>query len=107
MQVKAQTEKLFDKRNKFQRQNNIFQTDVKKFYRETGKNQVMDRIGQDSMTRQKSFGKGYGERKKACNMYVSWTENMEKGNKEVKEQAQQNKTVLELKAALAKSQKWK
>ena len=41
MQVKAQRERRFDKRNKFYRQNRIFQTDAKQFYREIGKNQVM------------------------------------------------------------------
>ena len=35
IQVKAQTERQFDKRNKFYRQNKIFQTDAKKFYRES------------------------------------------------------------------------
>ena len=37
MQVKAQSERRFDKRNKFNRQNKIFQKDAKKFYREIGK----------------------------------------------------------------------
>ena len=41
MQSKAQRERRFDKPNKFYRQNKIFQTDTKKFYREIGKNQVM------------------------------------------------------------------
>ena len=41
MQVKAQRERRFDKRNKFYGQNMIFQTDAKKFYREIGKKQVM------------------------------------------------------------------
>ena len=37
IQVKAQRERRFDKRNKFYRQNKIFQTDAKKFYKEIGK----------------------------------------------------------------------
>ena len=37
MQVKAQSKRRFDKRTKFNRQNKIFQTDAKKFYREIGK----------------------------------------------------------------------
>ena len=33
IQVRAQGERRFDKRNKFYKQNKIFQIDVKKFYR--------------------------------------------------------------------------
>ena len=46
-----------------------------------------------------------GRERKACNMSASWRENMEKGNKTVKEQEWENITVLELTAALTKSQK--
>ena len=41
IQVKAQRERRFDKRNKFYRQNKIFQTDANKFYREIGKIRYM------------------------------------------------------------------
>ena len=51
------------------------------------------------------FWKGIWGEKKACNMSASWVRNMEKGNEEVKEQEWENTTVLELKAALTKSQK--
>ena len=40
IQVKARRERRFDKRNKFYRQNKIFQTDAKKFYREIGKTKL-------------------------------------------------------------------
>ena len=40
-------------------------------------------------------------------MSASWIENMEKGNKKVKEQELENITVLELTVALTKSQKQK
>ena len=40
-------------------------------------------------------------------MSASWIGNMEKGNEKVKEQEQQNINILELQAALTKSQKWK
>ena len=40
MQVKAQRERRFDKRNKFYRQNKIFQTDGKTLYREIGKTKL-------------------------------------------------------------------
>ena len=43
--------------------------------------------------------------KKACNMSASWRGNMEKGNEKVKEQEWEK--ILELEAALTKSQKWK
>ena len=41
IQVKAQRERRFDKRNKFYRQNKIFQTDAKKIYRNIGKKHVI------------------------------------------------------------------
>ena len=40
-------------------------------------------------------------------MSASWIGNMEKGNEKVKEWEWENITVLELKAELTKSQKWK
>ena len=54
-----------------------------------------------------TFWKGIWGEKKACNMSASWIGNMEKGNEKIKEQEWPNITVLELKAALTKSQKWK
>ena len=106
IQVKAQRERRFDKRNKFYRQNKIFQTDAKKFYREIGKNQVMVKETPPKGSIE-NFWKGIWGEKKACNMSASWIGNMEKGNEKVKEQEWQNITVLELQAALTKSLKWK
>ena len=85
IQVKAQRERQFDKRNKFYRQKKIFQTDAKKFCREMGKNQVMlkETPPKDSM---ENFWKGIRGEKKACNMSASWVGNMEKRNEKVKEQ---------------------
>ena len=40
-------------------------------------------------------------------MSASWIGNMEKGNEKVKKQEWENIAVLEMKAALTKSQKWK
>ena len=40
-------------------------------------------------------------------MSASWVTNMQKGNKKVREQECENVTILELKAALTKAQKWK
>ena len=53
------------------------------------------------------FWKGIWREKKACNMSASWIGNMEKENEKVKVQEQENITVLELNAALTKSQKLK
>ena len=53
------------------------------------------------------FWKGIWGEKKACNMSASWIGNIEKGNEKVNEQEWENITVLELKAALTKSQKLK
>ena len=43
---------------------------------------------------------------KACNVSASWIGNTEKENEKVKKSEQKNITILELKAALIKSQKW-
>ena len=40
MQVKAQRLRRFDKRDRFYRQNKIFQTDARKFYRHIGKGKI-------------------------------------------------------------------
>ena len=71
-----------------------------------GKNQVMVKETPPKDSTEK-FWKGIWGEKKACNMFASWVGNMEKGNEKVKEQEWENITVLELKAALTKSQKWK
>ena len=106
IQLKAQRERQLDKRSKFFRQNKIFQTDAKTFYREIGKNQVMlkEKAPKDSI---ENFLKGIWGEKKAYDMSASCIGNMEKGKKKVKEQEWQNITVLEPKAALTKSQKLK
>ena len=80
IQVKVRRERRFDKRNKFYRQNKIFPTDAKKFYRETGKNQVMVKETPPKDSLEKFWKEIWGE-KKACNMSASWIGNMEKGNK--------------------------
>ena len=54
-----------------------------------------------------NFWNGIWGERKACNMSASLIGNMEKGNENVKEQEWENITVLELKAALTKFQKWK
>ena len=43
MQLKAQRMRRYDKRSKFYRQNMIFKTDSKKFYREVGKEKILIR----------------------------------------------------------------
>ena len=77
IQVKAQRERRFDKHNKFYRQNKIFQTDAKKFYREIGRHQVMVKEipPKDSI---ENFWKGIWGEKKACNMSASWIERKRK-----------------------------
>ena len=80
--------------------------DASKFYRETGKNQVMVKEV-PCMDSIKKFWKEIWGEKKACRLSASWIGNMEKGNGKLKEQEWGNTTVLELKAALTKSQKWK
>ena len=83
-QVKAQRERWFYKSNNFYRQNKIFQTDAKKFYRGIGKNQVMVKETPPKDSRENFWKEIWGE-KKACNMSANWIGNMEKGNEKVKE----------------------
>ena len=99
-------ERKFDKHNKFFRQKTIFKTDAEKLYTEIGKIQVMvkETTPKDSI---KKFWKGIWEERKACNMSASWIGNTEKENEKVNEQKWEDMTVLELKATLTKSQKWK
>ena len=63
IQLKAQRERQLGKRHKFYRQNKIFQTDSKTFYKEIGKNQVVvkEKPPKDSI---ENFLKGiWGEKK--------------------------------------------
>ena len=99
-------ERRFDKHNKFYKQNKIFQTNAKKLYREIKKNQVMVKKAPPKGSLE-NFWKGIWVEKKTCNMSASWIGNMEKGNEKVKEQECKNITVLKVKPALTKSQKWK
>ena len=53
LQVKAQRVRRYVKRNKFYRQNKIFETDTKKFYREIGKSDInVDEILSDEQVRE-------------------------------------------------------
>ena len=92
--MKARRERRFNKRNKFYRQNKIFQTDAKKFYREKNHVVVKEIPPNDSI--ENFWNEIWGE-EKACNMFASWIGNMVKGNEKVKEQEWQ----------ALKSQKWK
>ena len=65
---------------------------------------VKETLTKDSIEK---FWKRIWEEKKACNMSASYIGNMEKGNEKVKKQEWEKITVLEFKAALTKSKKWK
>ena len=84
IQLKVQRERRFDKRNTFYRQNKIFQTDAKRFYRAIGKNQVMVK-GTPPKDIIERLWKGIWGEKKACSISTSWIQNIEKGNEKVKE----------------------
>ena len=81
IQVKAQkvfpSEKRFEKRNKFYRQNKIFQTEAKKFYREIGKIQVMVKETPPKDSIEKIWKRIWGKRKD-CNISAVWIGNMKK-----------------------------
>ena len=77
IQVKAQRERRFDKRNKCYRQNKIFQTEAKKFYREIVKIQVMVKETPPKDSIEKIWKRIWGKRKD-CNISAVWIGNMKK-----------------------------
>lgn len=106
MQVKAQRLRRFDKRNKFFRQNKIFQTDAKKFYRELGKSKI--EIEEPPKTEEmEEFWKKIWENEKNFNSEAEWIGREEERMSDVREQEWEPITVKELQIATGKSQKWK
>ncbi|XP_063585358.1 uncharacterized protein LOC134762742 [Penaeus indicus] len=104
--VKAQRLRRFDKRTRFYRQNNFFQTDAKKFYREIGKGtiNVEEPPVEEDMT---NFWNGIWGKEKEFNSEAEWIKREQERMNEVEQQQWDEITVIELRNALAKSQKWK
>ena len=106
MQLKAQILRRFEKRNRFFRENKLFETNAKKFYREIGKPKttVNDIPPKEGL---KSFWNGIQGQERNYNEAAEWINNTNSANGHVPEQEWKNLTMNELKISLTMSQKWK
>ena len=106
LQVKAQRLRRFNKRTKFYRQNKIFETDAKKFYREIGKETITVENVPSAEEVTEFWNKIWGEEKEH-NQNVKWIQDLENNSTDIQEQEWENITTNEIKEALKKSHKWK
>lgn len=106
LQVKAQRLRRFTKRNDFYRQNKIFETDAKKFYREIGKTniEVKDIPTEDQV---KDFWNNIWGNNTGHNENAKWIEDLEKEVVDIPEQEWSDITTEEITKALRKAHKWK
>ena len=104
MQVKVQRLRRFDKRNKFYRQNKIFKTDAKKFYREIGKGkiEVKEPPKEEEIA---NFWNGVWGQKKQYNKESQWIEHEQERMSEINQQEWESISIDELRTALSKSKK--
>ena len=106
MQLKAQRLRRYEKRNKFYRQNMIFKTDAKKFYREIGKETIMiDKT--PSVEEMENFWRTIWSEEKEFNEQAEWIKNTEQQNEMKNQQEWREISTDELKQALIRSHKWK
>ena len=106
LQVKAQRLRRFTKSNKFYRQNKIFETDAKKFYREIGKTAInVDNIPSEAEVREfwnKILGNDKGHNENA-----EWLKNLEESANDIPAQQWEDISNNEVEKALRKTHKWK
>ena len=106
LQVKAQRLRTFDKRNKFFRQNKIFETDAKKFYREKGKNTIsVEEIPSEKRVR--VFWESIWGNVKTHKEDAEWLRKLKDKNEELHEQEWEDIQIEDVQDALRKSHKWK
>ena len=106
MQLKAQRLRRFDKRNKFYRQNKVFSSDAKKFYREIGKGSISVEEPPEQKDVEKFWNNIWGKEKN-YNKEAPWLEREEDRMSGKEQQEWEAITVDEVKAALGKTHKWK
>ena len=99
MQVKAQ-------RDRFYRQNKIFQTDARKFYRQIGK-RTIDVKEHPEVKEIEKFWNNIWVSEKQFNHKAEWMERQKERMNEVDEQQWEKIDCSELRVTLGKSQKWK
>ena len=83
IKVKAQRLRRYDKRNRFYRQNKIFKTDPKKFYREIGTINIKEPPVDEEMTK---FWNDIWGKEKDFNNEAEWIRREEERMNEVEEQ---------------------
>ena len=105
-QVKAQRSRRFDKRDRFYRQNEIFQTDARKFYRQIGKGKIDVKEHPEVKEIEKFWNNICGSEKQ-FNHNAEWMERQKERTSEVDEQQWERIDSSELRVTLGKSQKWK
>ena len=106
IQVKTQRLRRYDKGNRFYRQNKIFKTGAKKFYREIGKGtiNIKEPPVDEEMTK---FWNDIWEKEKDFNNEAELIRREEDRMNEVEEQEWEVINIEELRSALTKSHKWK
>ena len=106
LQVKAQRLRRYIKRNKFYRQNKIFETDTKKFYREIRKSDItLNEIPSKGLTCE--FWINIWGKEKRHNENAEWLNIFESNSNNIREQDWEEIKVEEIQKALRKSHKWK
>ena len=106
LQVRAQRLRRFDKCQKFFRQNKIFETDAKKFYREIGKETIsVEAVPSEEQIRE--FWNSIWGKEKRFNEKAEWVRDLENSTKDIPEQEWKSITTEEIQRALRKSHKWK
>ena len=104
--AKAQRIRRYEKRSKFFRQNKLFKTDTKKFYRQLGKEQKkVDKV--PSANEIEDFWKKIWNNEKEYNKEAEWIRDMERASEMYPTQAWKDIQTEELSYALRRSSKWK
>ena len=106
IQLKAQRIRRFEKRSNFYRQNKIFQTDAKRFYREIGK-QSVEIKETPTLEKVQEFWQAIWSNPKEHNKDAEWLSREKLRMMDKEKQAWSNISIEEIEAALRKSHKWK
>ena len=104
--LKSQGIRRFTKRSKFYRQNKIFVTDAKRFYREIGKKEIVIERA-PSMEEVQKFWENIWSTPKDYNENAEWITRENERMRDIPTQDCYDITSTDAKQALAKSQKWK
>ena len=106
IQLKAQRIKRFEKRSNFYRQNKIFQTDAKRFYREIGK-QSTEIKEAPTIEKVQEFWQAIWSNPKEHNKEAEWLAREKLRMMDKEQQMWADISIAEIEASLKKSHKWK